>query len=436
MKPRHGLTQDDLTILKYYEKTGNRELYWNYLAQLPDNDGYGRLALGVVRNDNMPGATANVYAQNYAREHNHRVLSEREWDHFGIDLMERDLKHRSAAMGDGRADLALNLPAKDIQDAHDKSFDTIGVEADAWTPRKLLEASRAAGMKEAERAQQAMAARGEVLDQGALDTIREAHVEAVWAGMLNSDALGLHRGKDTLLSLAAAQDMPASERATYARDMAAAYVDAIRERAHESPDIIGRTDHYYARDRNGEWMEIHHNEPTIGVRHDQFHDVDPTTLRSLEETRELRLQRAAARDAFHPDDPGKLVASPHPLAETTPTSTLPGPDDDPVYAAMREQLPIDVTDDKVAEMATQARRAGIHSPDDLRTVDSDNDRITCTSAYGRRVEVSLDTTPPPKEESMALAERLDKQAMEAERAQLEQSQQLAMQRQMSRGRSM
>ncbi len=71
-----------------------RELYWNYLAELPGNDGYGRLALGVVRHDNMPGATANRYAQNYAREHNGKVLSEREWDNFGVDLIKKDLAYR------------------------------------------------------------------------------------------------------------------------------------------------------------------------------------------------------------------------------------------------------------------------------------------------------------------------------------------------------
>lgn len=54
-----GLSQSDIDILASYAKSGNRELYWNYLAQHEGSDGYGKLALGVVRNDNMPGATAN-----------------------------------------------------------------------------------------------------------------------------------------------------------------------------------------------------------------------------------------------------------------------------------------------------------------------------------------------------------------------------------------
>lgn len=50
-----GLNNKDVEILSFYAENGNRELYWNYLAQKPGNDGYGLLALGVVRNDNVPG---------------------------------------------------------------------------------------------------------------------------------------------------------------------------------------------------------------------------------------------------------------------------------------------------------------------------------------------------------------------------------------------
>ena len=57
-----GLNRQDIEILRSYAEDGNRELYWNYLAQKPGNDGYGLLALGVVRNDNVPGAVANSYA--------------------------------------------------------------------------------------------------------------------------------------------------------------------------------------------------------------------------------------------------------------------------------------------------------------------------------------------------------------------------------------
>src|ERR1700744_1446495 len=142
MNPRFGLSQQNLRVLTYYAKERNRELYWNYLAELPGNDGYGLLALGVVRHDNVPGATANLYAQNYAREHSGKVLSEREWDNFGVDLIRNDLAYRKAQLEAGRPDLALNLPALKVREAHDKSFNAIDVDADAWTPRKLIEAAR------------------------------------------------------------------------------------------------------------------------------------------------------------------------------------------------------------------------------------------------------------------------------------------------------
>ncbi len=38
-----GLTEHDLRILGSYARDGNRELYWNYLSQLPGADGYGTL---------------------------------------------------------------------------------------------------------------------------------------------------------------------------------------------------------------------------------------------------------------------------------------------------------------------------------------------------------------------------------------------------------
>src|SRR3546814_5097636 len=83
-----GLDSGDMHILGWYAEQGNRELYWNYLAQHEGSDGYGLLALGVVRNDNMPGAVANNFAQSHARSHDDRVLTEREWEQFGQDRSE------------------------------------------------------------------------------------------------------------------------------------------------------------------------------------------------------------------------------------------------------------------------------------------------------------------------------------------------------------
>lgn len=107
-----GLTQDDLRILSAYARQENRELYWNYLAHKDGNDGYGLLALGVVRNDNAPGATANIFADNRARDGGIR-MSEREWNQFGVNLMRRDLDERRGQLDAGHPDLALNLPVRD-----------------------------------------------------------------------------------------------------------------------------------------------------------------------------------------------------------------------------------------------------------------------------------------------------------------------------------
>ena len=113
-----GLNQRDIRILEDYAKNGNRMLYWNYLAHQPGSDGYGLLALRVVRNDNMPGAIANAFAQAHARTHIHRTLSEREWEGFGQSLIHKDLARRKYYLEEEyQPDKALNLPVKDVQGA-------------------------------------------------------------------------------------------------------------------------------------------------------------------------------------------------------------------------------------------------------------------------------------------------------------------------------
>ncbi|HVI54018.1 MAG TPA: hypothetical protein VM621_03070, partial [Luteibacter sp.] len=120
----------------------------------------------------------------------------------------------------------------------------------------------------------------------------------------------------------------------------------------------------------------------------------------------------AAREAMHPDDPGRHIASPHPLAVTSPRATVPKAGDDPIYAAIRGQLPMDVSDDKAAEPALQARRLGIHHPNQLGDIDIEERRIVSAGMYGGPViDLSIDTPAPPKEESLAQATQLDQQAV-------------------------
>jgi len=115
----------DMRVLKYYAEHGMRERYWNYLASEPGNDDYGRLALGVVRNDSMPGKIANAYAQEYMRNHpvnGQTYLNERGWDKVGRDLILEDYEMRRQHFNSGRPDLALNLPVSQVYYSHVEAF--------------------------------------------------------------------------------------------------------------------------------------------------------------------------------------------------------------------------------------------------------------------------------------------------------------------------
>lgn len=85
-----GLTRSDLDVLRSYAQVQNRELYFNFLAQKEGNDGYGTLALGVVRNDNGPGATANQFALGQASRDGLKY-GERDWQRVGADLIKHDI---------------------------------------------------------------------------------------------------------------------------------------------------------------------------------------------------------------------------------------------------------------------------------------------------------------------------------------------------------
>lgn len=169
-----GLTQKDIRILTAYADSGNRELYWNYLSQLPGADGYGTLALGVVRNDSLPGRVANSYAQEHARtQHDdgsrfpNAVLSERQWEAFGQSLLKQDLVLRQYWSQQQRPELALNLPGKDVMTAHDRAFEQHRLDPNCWTPRVLL--------------------------QAALEKSGPQKLEQIWTNMLDNDGVGLPR---------------------------------------------------------------------------------------------------------------------------------------------------------------------------------------------------------------------------------------------------
>ncbi|KAF1003438.1 MAG: hypothetical protein GAK28_04724 [Luteibacter sp.] len=185
-----GLSDKDIQILQQYAREKNRELYWNYLAQLPSNDGYSLLALGVVRNDNMPGATANSYAKNYAMEHSDIVMSEHQWDQFGARLMQHDLEKRLAwAASADYSEFSLNLPARQVMKVHDETFGDYNIDPNAWTPRKLLMAAHERDVEE-----QRLIERGDMRPEDA-----SHHMESRWSAMLDNGYAGVQRMASTTI---------------------------------------------------------------------------------------------------------------------------------------------------------------------------------------------------------------------------------------------
>ncbi|MGO1071023.1 XVIPCD domain-containing protein [Lysobacter sp. CA199] len=303
-----GLNQQDLQILGHYARNGNRELYWNYLAQMPGNDGYGLLALGVVRNDNAPGQVANLYADMRARDGG-RNMSERDWENFGADLIRQDLALRRAQFADNNPERALNLPARDVQTAHDNAFHNARIDPNAWTPRVLLEAARNG--------------RG------------EGEVERIWTHMLDNDYRGGERMYYTLGDIA--RNMPAGEAAAYtARLGLVRTMAATGAHPNTDPDTIGGhplTYHYNTRD--GRWSQT-----SSGGEMSHISEVrDARLLAELNDARGVRLHRQDLRDDFHPADPNRnrpIVASPWVVADNGPA---PGTPDTRLASA--EALPSD-----------------------------------------------------------------------------------------------
>lgn len=308
-----GLNRQDIEILSHYAERGNRELYWNYLAQKQGNDGYGLLALGVVRNDNVPGQVANSYAQSYAREHNGVTMSERRWESFGDDLVRADLAARERQMAANRPDLALNLPVRDVQHAHDVTFNRYGIDPNAWTPRLLLDASRRHG--------------GE----------REA--ERLWDGMLDNGFWGIGRGFGTIGNAAIRYNDARFDASSYMSDVFAARSESTTSRPNTNPDLIGDRNSYYMYSRTDRtWTHVTGpamDRPSYRVV------TEPGKLAELNDIRAVRLERLQTRDDFHPDDPNRnrpIMRSPLTVAENevTPPSSDPRTPNAHGYAMYRQ----------------------------------------------------------------------------------------------------
>jgi hypothetical protein len=322
--------REDLRILRHYAESGNRELYWNYLAQHPGNDGYGLLALGVVRNDNVPGQVANIYAQNYAKEHDGVSLDERGWQKFGVDLIRQDLAARERMMASGHPDRALNLPVSEVQRAHDVAFERSGIDPNAWTPRLLLESARRHG--------------------------GQTEAEQMWDKMLDNGtfSLGIGRGLGTLGD--AAYYGLIDDRfdgAAYAADVKQARQEAFFARANTNPNEIGEPMNYYKYDENKRtWSEEALGGVGVGGRPKVV--TDPEKIAELNDARAVRLERQNMRDDFAPGDPNRnraIMLSPKTFSENEQTPSVPGDPrstDHPRHAMYRQ------IEDGVGHLGAQA----------------------------------------------------------------------------------
>lgn len=265
----------DLEMLRYYVGTDNRELYFNYLAQMEGNDGYGTLALGAVRNDNAPGATANHFAQAQGGE-KALHLGERGWQKVGEDLIEQDFILREGHFNNQRPDLALNLPVRDVQLAHDRTFALNDIKNEAWTPRQLLEAARRHG--------------------------GEPEAEKVWSMMLDNELLGLTRGANTTENLAYRYNDEELDANAYVAAMGLARANAgLFPTPNSDPDTIdrdGKTYSFHA--ESGTWRGPAPIESRIPIK---VPVTDPALIDALNDSRALRQEREQLRTQFHPDDP-------------------------------------------------------------------------------------------------------------------------------------
>jgi hypothetical protein len=342
-----GMTQRDITILTSYADAGNRELYWNYLSQLPGADGYGTLALGVVRNDSLPGAVANTYAQEFARtQHDNgsrfanTQLSERGWEEFGQTLLQKDLELRMKWMDTGRSDVALNLPGKDVMTAHDQAFEQHSLDPNCWTPRVLL--------------------------QAALQETGPQKMEQIWTNMLDNANLGMNRVG--LTGYDAMTQMGVIAGGQYLVKLGVIEGTQLLEgRASVDPNVIGGNSFYsmYFEAEN-KWANV----STGGGRVSFREETNPTRIAELNDARAVRLERQEKATQFHEDDPYRSITrSPRTAALDTPVDTT-----QPVTRLA------DIQPGHPYYGLMQQARAGVEAIDARmnRTFDADSERLTAS----------------------------------------------------------
>ena len=393
----NGLTEVDIEILRSYSDKGNRLRYWNYLSHLEGNDGYGTLALGVVRNDNMPGAVANAYAKSFAKQHDGVSLSERGWEDLGKKLVREDFEKRVDHFNNGMRHLALNLPASDVQDAHRNSFGYDHISLDAWTPNLLIESARASG--------------------------GEREVEKVWQTMLDGRNMGLSRMADTSHAILAKYSGESSARTRYMGDLASAELSALSSDPIIDPNHIRRGAEHYDYDANSKsWTSyVDTDVAEFGFRTPSERVTDPAILNDLEVSRAVRLERKAMAEQIHTDDPyQEITKSPHTIASARPESPSAAPlassgrsIDPDLYDDLKSRFPEGISPERLAQATLAARQADMGATDVLGvSLLEDRTLFVHGRDPGDRAAIDLSVAPPSLEQTLS-----NHQAHEAQQAQ-------------------
>ncbi|WP_343649753.1 XVIPCD domain-containing protein [Stenotrophomonas sp.] len=355
-----GLTKKDIGVLEFYVAEGNRELYWNYLAQLPGNDGYGLLALGVVRNDSLPGRVANSFATMVAEDQvryfgskENVDFTERRQETFGQDLIGKDLEERKRMMDAGQPDLALNLPYTSTLKSHDYSFEANHLSVNCWTPRMLLAATERSKGQEA--------------------------AEQVWKDMLDNSAAGVLRAGKTGVS--AHLNMPLLQGHLYVVELGKLEAKAVFQNDAVDPNVIGtRFDYHTYNAQDGSWDHTR-GKPPLDIT---TKETDPAEISKLNEAREVRLEREIKATQFHPDDPYREIKK-SPLVVSNQEPDLPGSEgrrmlamepghpDYPLYQQIRQGIvaldekhgrtPDATSENLAASLTLKARQEGIEHAD-------------------------------------------------------------------------
>ncbi|WP_434988619.1 Smlt3024 family type IV secretion system effector [Xanthomonas melonis] len=279
-----GMTENDLRILSNYADRGNRELYWNYLSQLNGADGYGTLALGVVRNDSLPGQVANSYAQDYARSQRDNGsrfpnvhLTERQWEDFGQTLLIKDLELRQSWFRKDRPDLALNLPGASVMLAHDRAFEQHQLDPNCWTPRVLL--------------------------QAALEKSGPQKLEQIWTNMLDNGYAGATRIGNTGYETFAQMGMAAGSQ-YLAKLGTTEAIQMLEGRSAVDPNVIG-SNSFYAMyfEQERKWVNVSAGGGHLSMRE----ETRPARIAELDDARAVRLERQQKATQFHEDDPYRTI---------------------------------------------------------------------------------------------------------------------------------